>query len=125
MKKQTVVASLLLVGVLGIGLVSCMQSLPYFSQKQVSYVDGTYRGTAMGMMGDLTVEVVVENQVISSITLKNHKETDGIYQKAEKGVIEAILQAQNTEVDAVAGATKTSDGIKAAVDAALKEAVEK
>ena len=119
-KKQGLTAALLSVGVLAISLGSCMA--PLIPTQQVTYTDGTYRGTAAGMMGDVTVEVVVKDHAISSIVLKEHKETDGIYQKAEQGVIASILENQSTEVDAVSGATKTSDAIMKAVEDALKDA---
>ena len=38
------------------------------------------------------------------------------------GVIDAMLETQSSEVDAVSGATFSSNGIKAAVAAALQEA---
>ena len=86
------------------------------------YKDGTYEGTGKGNNGDITVEVKVEDGNIVSITLKEHGETEGIYEAAEKGVVEAIITGQTPEVDAVSGATNTSNGIMEAVKAALADA---
>lgn len=86
------------------------------------YKDGTYTGTGKGNNGDITVEVTVKDSSIVAITLKEHGETEGIYEAAEKGVIEAIIKSQKTEVDAVTSATNTSNGIMEAVTEALKEA---
>lgn len=89
---------------------------------QGNYKDGTYKGTGKGNGGDITVEVVVEGGNISSIKLLEHSETPGIYEAAEKGVTAEIIRSQKTDVDAVAGATNSSKGIKEAVENALKEA---
>ena len=87
-----------------------------------NYKDGVYEGTGKGNNGDITVEVTVEGGSIVSVTLKEHGETAGIYEAAEKGVTEAIITSQSAEVDGVAGATNTSNGIKEAVAAALEGA---
>jgi fumarate reductase flavoprotein subunit len=89
---------------------------------QGNYKDGTYTGTGKGKGGDLTVEVVVEGGNITKITLKEHSETPGIFEGAEKGVVAEIIKTQTTEVDVVAGASMTSGGIKEAVTNALKGA---
>ena len=40
----------------------------------------------------------------------------------EAAVVNAIIKTQSTEVDSVTGATLTSEAIKTAVDAAVKDA---
>ncbi len=122
-KKKAITAACLAAGVLGISLASCLG--PLVPQKTPVYIDGTYSGIGEGMMGDISVEVVVKEGKLSSVTLKEHKETDGVYQKAEKAVIANILQQQSVQVDGVSGATETSDGIKEAVEDALSKAKEK
>lgn len=86
---------------------------------QGSYEDGVYEGTGKGNNGDIKVEVTVENGNITSIVLKEHGETEGIYEAAEKGVIADMIKSQEIEVDTVAGATNTSKGIIEAVRNAL------
>lgn len=86
------------------------------------YNDGTYTGTGKGNGGELKVEVVVEGGNIVSVTLTEHKETPGIFEGAEKGVGNEIIRTQSVEVDSVTGATLSSEGIKAAVADALKDA---
>lgn len=86
------------------------------------YKDGVYTGKGKGNGGELTVEVTVEGGNIVKVELKDHKETEGIFEGAEIGVGNAIIKTQSTEVDSVAGATLTSEGIKAAVTEAIKEA---
>lgn len=89
---------------------------------QGNYKDGVYEGTGKGNNGDIVVEVTVEGGNITSVILKEHGETEGIYEAAEKGVTAEIIKNQTAEVDAVSGATNTSNGIMEAVAAALSEA---
>lgn len=89
---------------------------------QGNYKDGVYEGTGKGNNGDITVEVTVEGGNITSVVLKEHVETEGIYEAAEKAVTADIIRLQTSEVDAVSGATNTSNGIMEAVGNALKDA---
>ncbi|MEW4412208.1 flavocytochrome c [Clostridium sp. AN503] len=91
-------------------------------EAQGNYKDGVYEGTGKGNNGDIKVEVKVEGGNITAITLKEHGETEGIYEAAEKNVVADIIKTQNAEVDAVSGATNTSNGIMEAVANALKDA---
>ena len=88
-------------------------------EAQGDFTDGTYEGSGKGNGGELKVEVVVKDKNIVSVKLKEHNETPGIYERAEKDVIENIIKKQTVDVDAVASATKTSNGIKEAVRNAL------
>ena len=81
-----------------------------------------YEGTGKGNNGDITVEVTVEGGNIVSVVLKEHGETEGIYEAAEKGVVEEMIAGQTADVDTVSGATNTSKGIIEAVTAALEGA---
>lgn len=89
---------------------------------QGNYKDGVYEGTGKGNNGDIKVEVTVEGGNITSVALKEHGETEGIYEAAEKAVVTDIIKTQNAEVDAVSGATNTSNGIMEAVANALADA---
>lgn len=95
---------------------------PVKPEVQGNYKDGTYEGEGTGNNGSIKVEVKVEGGSIVAVTLKAHEETVGIYEAAEKSVTENIIRKQTTEVDGVAGATNTSNGIKEAVQNALKDA---
>ena len=89
---------------------------------QGNFKDGVYEGTGKGNNGDIKVEVTVKDGNIVSVVLKEHAETEGIYEAAEKGVVKDIIASQSAEVDAVSGATNTSNGIKEAVANALEGA---
>lgn len=81
--------------------------------------DGTYEGCANGMGGELTVSVTVEGGRIADVQIDGHGETPGISDPALEQIPAAIVAAQSTGVEAVAGATVTSEAIKSAVEAAL------
>jgi uncharacterized protein with FMN-binding domain/succinate dehydrogenase/fumarate reductase flavoprotein subunit len=84
---------------------------------------GTYTGQATGQRGVITVEATVdETGKLTDLTVTDHNETDGIYQAAFEKVIPAILEGQTLNVDAATGATVSSNAIKTATRAALKEA---
>ena len=83
------------------------------------YEDGVYTGTGTGFRGETSVTVTVENGEITDITINSYKDDQQFFSRAESGVISAILQSQNTDVDAVSGATFSSNGIKEAVANAL------
>ena len=84
-----------------------------------NYPDGVYTGSAQGYGGTITVQVtVVGGQITSIEILSAPGETASFFSRA-KGVIDRILAAQTWEVDAISGATYSSDGIKAAVENAL------
>lgn len=84
-----------------------------------AYKDGTYTGTGSGFNGDITVSVTVSDGNISAIDVTDQKETPAYWKEAEQ-IIPDIISANGTEgVDAVSGATFSSEGIKKAVDNAL------
>ena len=81
-------------------------------------VDGVYTGTGQGRNGLITVRVTVASGEIKEIQVVGHNETPKYYSSAQN-VIGSILSSQSAEVDAVTGATLSSEGIKAAVADAL------
>ncbi|MDD5016771.1 MAG: FMN-binding protein [Eubacteriales bacterium] len=86
--------------------------------------DGTYTGTGTGYRPGLVVEVVIENGRIASVTVvEQNEEHVQIYGPAIEQIPDAIVDAQSTDVDSISGATKTSEGIKEAVEDALSQAL--
>lgn len=81
--------------------------------------DGYYVGSASGYGGEITVEVAVENGEIVDIAVLDHSESAGVSDPAFEEIPAAIIAANSAAVDVVAGATMTSEGLKAAVNAAL------
>ncbi len=84
-----------------------------------SYKDGTYTGTASGFLDDITVSVTVTDGSIAAIDVTEQKDTPSYWERAE-AVIPEIIAANGTEgIDAVSGATYSSEGIINAVNNAL------
>ena len=79
-------------------------------------------GEAEGYGGPVKAEVTVDGDKIVGLTLTGDKETPEIGGKALEALQEAILKSQGLEgVDAIAGATWTSEGVFQAVRTAMGE----
>ena len=84
--------------------------------------DGALTGTADGFIGPITVEVTMDGDTITSVTVVDNSETLSIASGALEQIPEAIVAANSPDVDVVAGATYTSNGIINAVKNALEGA---
>lgn len=84
--------------------------------------DGTYTGEGKGRNGTITVEVTIKAGKLDAVKVVKHTETVGISDAAVADFPKAIVAAQSTAVDAVAGATMTSEGIRQAVAQAIQKA---
>lgn len=87
------------------------------------YKDGTYYGTGTGFGGKLTVEVVIADGKIASVSLVENEADDSPYIDNALKVLQDILNTQSTNVDTVSGATYSSTGLIEAVRNALAQAV--
>lgn len=87
-----------------------------------SFTPGTYTGTAKGFGGDVEVTVTVSESTIDDIQVVGDHETENIGTFAVSMMPDRILEAQTTDVDAVAGATVTSKAILLALQDALTQA---
>lgn len=81
------------------------------------YTPGTYAGSARGYGGKVLVEVTVTDKSIKEITVNGEKET--LLDHVLPGLTDTIVSRQTTAVDAVSGATMSSNAIIKAVDQAL------
>lgn len=87
-----------------------------------NYVPGTYTATVYGFESDITATVEVSETEILSITMNASGESN-IGRDAVKAIKEAILESQSAEdVDAVSGATYSSNAALEAVKDALQQA---
>ena len=116
MRTSKVFLSLLLVLALMIGMVPAVA--------ETTLTDGTYTGTGKGMHSNIAVTVTVEDGAITSVTVDSQDETPGVSDPAFEQIPAAIVAAGNTDVDTVAGATLTSNGIIEAVNNALNGTTE-
>lgn len=83
--------------------------------------DGDYEGSAQGYGGELTVKVTIKDGKISAIKVVSHNETPE-YFKAASAILDNMVKSNSFDVDAVSGATVTSNALKSAVSKALVKA---
>lgn len=83
------------------------------------YTDGVYTGSASGFRGTTQVQVTVSGGVITDITVLSTGDDAEFFNQAKSTVISEIIAAQSASVDAVSGATFSSNGIMEAVANAL------
>lgn len=83
---------------------------------------GTRSATANGMNGDVTVTLTWEDGHLTGCTVDAEEETPDIGQTAAQQLETAILEAGSPNVDAVAGATITSNAVLDAARACCDEA---
>lgn len=84
--------------------------------------DGEYTSTVAGQEGDMTVKVVVAEGKISEVVIVENHETQSIASAALETIPTKIAENNSCDVDAVAGATLTSNRIMDAVALCLTEA---
>ena len=87
-----------------------------------SYTPGTYTATAAGIQSDVTVTMTFDETSITDVQIDVSGETEGIGTVIGDDMANAILSAQTCNVDAVSGATVTSDAIKAAAADCISQA---
>lgn len=87
------------------------------------YKDGTYEGSAEGYGGTVVMKVSIKDGKIADVQNVSASGEDASYWSMAKELIPQIKEAQDPNVDAVSGATYTSNGIKNAVKLALQKAV--
>ncbi|WP_239004649.1 FAD-binding protein [Paenibacillus tepidiphilus] len=88
-----------------------------------SFKAGTYKAEADGKDGKIEVEVTLDDTMtITDIQVLSQNETAGIGVEAINTVKEQIIAGQTLAVDAVSGASETSNALLAAVEDALKQA---
>lgn len=96
--------------------------LQYNDIGKVLYQNGVYEGVAVGYRPQLKLLVIIKEGVITDIQIVSHQETKGYYEEAFELIPKWIINQQSTQVDSISGATKTADGIKKAVERALRKA---
>ena len=82
--------------------------------------DGIYTGSADAFRGDVEVQVTVEKQKVTDISILSYCDTEEYFFRAAPAVIEQMKAEQSLNVDAVSGATYSSNGIIHAVANALE-----
>lgn len=128
MKKVGLILGIILIIILatGIGLFSwmtnsaekAMEALVFEDIDMNRVADGVYYGEADGGFVQVKVEVEVADHRIAGIKILEHKNGKG---SAAEGITEFMIAENRYDVEAVSGATYSSEVIKSGVSKALKE----
>lgn len=84
--------------------------------------DGVYTGSAFGFMSEIKVEVTMKDNAIADVKVVENNDTGMIGVAAGHKLAKNIVEHQSLAVDAIAGATVSSNGVFAAVTQALEAA---
>ncbi len=85
----------------------------------VSAGGATLTGTAEGFGGEVSVTLTMDGDKIADVAITGDSETQGIGSNAIEQLPEKIVEANSAEVEAISGATVTSNAIIEAVNNAL------
>ena len=85
------------------------------------YPDGVYTGSGEGYGGTTKIELTLKNGTIQKIHVVSNEDDEAFFKRAET-LISLVIQRQSTGVDAVSGATFSSEGILEAIQEALEAA---
>ncbi len=88
----------------------------------LAFTAGTYTGTASGYNGDVELSVTFSDTAVTAIEVGKNAETAHVGDVAFEPVIADIQAANGTGVDAVSGATFTSNAVRNAVNNAAEQA---
>ena len=83
-------------------------------------INGSFYGIGRGFRGDVEVYVVVKGEKVTSIKTRWYYDDDKFFNKAEPVIFDEIIKQQTLNVDAVSGATYSSNGLIEAVGNALR-----
>ena len=91
-------------------------------ESKAGYTPGTYTAKAQGLESEVTVTLTFDETAITDVVIDSSGETPGIGADVAEPLSQAILDGQNTEFDAVAGATVTSEAVRTAAEDAIAQA---
>ena len=93
-----------------------------FAEEKGIYTPGTYSASAKGIGSDVTVTMTFDANSITDVAIDVSGETPGIGAAIGEQMQDAILAAQGADIDAVTGASVTSDAIRQAAAACIEQA---
>lgn len=106
---------LTLIIVLVTGLMAC-------DAKDIIYNSGSYVGDAEGHIGPIKVQIVTDQYEIKEIKIIEQQETPVIADIVYEKIPVRVIKANSPEVEVVAGATYTSNGLLKAIKDGLDKA---
>ena len=90
--------------------------------EEAKYIPGTYTAKAQGLESEVTVTMTFDETSILDVVIDSTGETPELGGRAGPLLEKAILDAQSGEVDAVSGATITSNAVRTAVNDCIAQA---
>jgi urocanate reductase len=96
-----------------------LELLEYRTLDLTHMKDGAYTGTSLGYCGDVEATVTVRGGQIANIEIEHREDID---QGATRIIPQRIVAVQSLAVDAITGATATTDAVIGATFLALKQA---
>ena len=120
MKKSKILISLVLACMMLLS--ACGGSAPAATTEAAAPAAASYTGTAQGMGGEVNVTLTIENGVITDCVATGDKETDGIGSVVIAQFPAQVVEGNTINLDAVSGATITSNAFIEAAKAALTAA---
>lgn len=109
-----------------VALTACLAEAAGETGEKAPVADGTYSGTApsFGFLTQMTCDVTFKDGAITSIEVVEESDsaTGEWFANAEELLIPRILDSQSLAVDAITGATTSSNAIKSCVAAAIDAA---
>ncbi|MEH2920289.1 FMN-binding protein [Samsonia erythrinae] len=106
-------------------LIALMMSFPLsvYSSEVAQYKDGTYTGKAQGKAAEIVVSVSIKDGKIVNAEVLEHGDTKAMMLSAMDHIVPDLIEKQDiNKVDAVTGATLSSQGVINAVKQALEQA---
>ena len=92
------------------------------SSGEAIYTPGTYTGTAAGI-GEVKVTMTFSETAITNVEVDTSGETADIGGVAGPTLQEALMAAQNAEIDNISGATITTNAVKKAAASCIEQAM--
>lgn len=98
-------------------------SLAAYSSDAAQYKDGVYTGKGQGKEGEIEVSVSISDGKIANAEVVQHEDTEALMMGVVDNVVPELLETQDIDkVDAVTGATMSSQGVIDAIRQALEQA---
>ncbi|MDQ1316715.1 MAG: hypothetical protein QG641_304 [Candidatus Poribacteria bacterium] len=122
MKKFFYIITAFVIVFVIISFISCGEPTPVTGGpvEFAKLVDGVYDGSYKGGPNSAVVKVTIKDKKIANIEIVEHNAWKG--KKAEPIIVKEIIEKQSTKVDAVTGATNSSNVIMNAVQKAIEKA---
>ena len=93
------------------------------AQAQKLYTPGTYSAEAQGLESMVKVTMTFDETSIVDVVVDSSKETPGIGAAAAEELAKRLKNAQGAEIDAVTGATVTTNAVKKAASDCIAQAM--